>query len=168
MKFTEILPLEHIRQGLVCSSKKRVFETIDRIMAPILQAQGQEGEHYCFDCLFNREKLGNSGLGNGVAMPKGRLPFGDKPIAVFLQLETPVDYETSDHRDVDLILALLIPAGICADFSQSILPELAERLTDKNLCKQLRSAQSAEEIQQIFEYADHLVTENSESDDAQD
>ncbi|MCW9716973.1 MULTISPECIES: PTS IIA-like nitrogen regulatory protein PtsN [unclassified Avibacterium] len=161
-KFTQLLSLENIRQGLVCSSKKRVFETISRIVAD--QIQGDEDpEHSSFDCLFNREKLGNSGLGNGVAMPKGRLHTGDKPIAVFLQLATPIDYEAADHRDVDLIFALLIPSEVCGEFSQSVLPELAEKLLDKSLCKQLRAAQSAEEIWQIFEYIDNHSDDEQEN-----
>ncbi len=155
--FTQLLTPDNIRQGVVCSSKKRVFEMIGRIVAPQLELP--DGEHCGFDSLFNREKLGNSGLGNGVAMPKGRLPEGNKPIAVFLQLDTPINYEAADHREVDLIFALFIPSRNCAEFSQSVLPELAEKLLDKTLCKQLRSAQSAEEIWQIFAHADHIHQE---------
>ncbi|MFZ7224220.1 PTS IIA-like nitrogen regulatory protein PtsN [Avibacterium avium] len=162
-KFTQLLSPENIRQGVVCSSKKRVFETISRIVADQIQNDANP-EHSSFDCLFNREKLGNSGLGNGVAMPKGRLHTGNKPIAVFLQLVTPIDYEAADHRDVDLIFALLIPAEACGEFSQSVLPELAEKLLDKSLCKQLRAAQSAEEIWQIFEYADNHSDDEQESE----
>lgn len=159
VKFTELLTPENIRQGLVCSSKKRVFEAISRVIAPSIEIE--DAEHSSFNCLFNREKLGNSGLGNGVAMPKGRLESGDKPIAVFLQLATPIDYESVDHRDVDLIFALLIPAANCNEFAQVILPNLAEKLLDKSLCKQLRTAQSAEEIWQIFEYADLINHEET-------
>lgn len=153
MKFTELLTLENIRQGLICSSKKHVFEVIGRIIAPELEDQELDCE-CCFHSLFSREKLGNSGLGNGIAMPKGRLIDGDSPIAVFLQLSNPVDYDAADKREVDLVFALLIPSEVCTTFSQSVLPQLAEKLTDKTLCKQLRAAQSAEEIWQIFEYAD--------------
>lgn len=156
---TQLLTPDNIRQGVVCSSKKRVFETIGRIVAPQLEIP--DGEHCGFDYLFNREKLGNSGLGNGVAMPKGRLPDGNRPIAVFLQLDTPIDYEAADHREVDLILALFIPARICAEFSQSVLPKLADELLDKTLCKQLRSAQSAEEIWQIFQHYDQINQSNA-------
>ena len=76
MKFTELLTPQTLRQGMISSSKKRVFESIARIVEE--QLPMENGEQYCFDCLFNREKLGNSGLGGGVAMPKGRLPQGTK------------------------------------------------------------------------------------------
>ncbi|MGC7589482.1 PTS IIA-like nitrogen regulatory protein PtsN [Bisgaard Taxon 46] len=150
-KFTELLKPENIRQGIICSSKKRVFETITAVVAD--QVQLENAEQCCFECLFNREKLGNSGLGNGVAMPKARIPNGDKPIAVFLQLDTPVEYDAADHRDVDLIFALLIPEQICAEYIAK-LPEIAENLSDKTLCKQLRTALSADEIWKIFEHYD--------------
>ncbi|AZI13845.1 PTS IIA-like nitrogen regulatory protein PtsN [Avibacterium paragallinarum] len=161
VKFTTLLTPENIRQGVVCSSKKRAFEMISHLVSS--QIDDKDPEHSGFECLFSREKLGNSGLGNGVAMPKGRLPKGDKPIAVFLQLNTPIDYESQDHRDVDLIFALLVPSTICGEFAQTILPQLAEKLLDKSLCKQLRAAQSAEEIWQIFEYADRLNNEETEN-----
>lgn len=165
VKFTTLLTPENIRQGVVCSSKKRVFEMISRLVSS--QIDDEDPEHSGFECLFSREKLGNSGLGNGVAMPKGRLPQGDKPIAVFLQLSTPIDYEAQDHRDVDLIFALLVPSTICSEFAQTILPQLAENLLDKSLCKQLRAAQSAEEIWQIFEYADRIREEAENTETAE-
>lgn len=98
MKFTELLTPQTLRQGMISSSKKRVFESIARIVEE--QLPMENGEQYCFDCLFNREKLGNSGLGGGVAMPKGRLPQGTKPIGVFIQLETPIEYDAADKREL--------------------------------------------------------------------
>ena len=151
MKFTELLTPQTIRQGMISSSKKRVFESIARIVEE--QLQMENGEQCCFDCLFNREKLGNSGLGGGVAMPKGRLPQGTKSVGVFIQLETPIDYDAADKRDVDLIFAVLIPENMCGDYVRC-LPTLAEHLTDKSLCKQLRAAKRADEIWQIFLHYD--------------
>ncbi|KOE67133.1 PTS IIA-like nitrogen regulatory protein PtsN [Aggregatibacter actinomycetemcomitans] len=151
MKFTELLTPESIRQGMILSSKKRVFELIAHIVAEKLQLEN--GEQCCFECLFSREKLGNSGLGGGVAMPKGRLPAEAQPIAVFIQLDSPIDYEAADHREVDLIFAVLIPENMCAAYVQ-YLPKLAENLTDKSLCKRLRAAKSADEILQIFFHYD--------------
>lgn len=154
MKFTELLTPETILQGMVLSSKKRVFESIARIVDEKLHMEN--GEQCCFECLFNREKLGNSSLGGGVAMPKGRLPAETQPIAVFIQLDSPIDYDAPDHREADLIFALLIPEDRCTDYVQC-LPELAENLTDKSLCKQLRAAKSAGEIWQIFLHYDQCA-----------
>ena len=159
MKFTELLTPQTIRQGMISSSKKRVFESIARIVEEQLQVEN--GEQCYFDCLFNREKLGNSGLGGGVAMPKGRLPQGTESGGVFIQLETPIDYDAADKRDVDLIFAVLIPENMCGDYVHC-LPVLAEHLTDKSLCKQLRAAQSADEIWQIFLHYDQREEEQVE------
>ncbi|QLB13347.1 phosphotransferase IIA-like nitrogen-regulatory protein PtsN [Bisgaardia hudsonensis] len=165
-KLTELLIPDNIRQGLVCSSKKRVFEIIGKIVASQFNDENnQENEHTCFECLYEREKLGNSSLGNGVAFPKGRLPDGDKPIAVFLQLKTGIDYNALDHRDIDLIFALLIPTNICSQYSED-LAKITTLLTDKSICKQLRAAQNKEEIWQIFENIDsqqEILSNNQEN-----
>lgn len=153
MNITELLSPENIRQGVSFSSKKRLFESIAHFV--IEQVNDEKGEQVCLECLFEREKLGNSGLGNGIAMPKAKIPVTllDKAIAVFMQLDTPIDYDSSDGKFVDLVFAVLVPENQCATY-MPILSFLTERLTDKNLLKQLRSAKSAEEIWQVFEISD--------------
>ncbi len=153
MNITELLSPENIRQGVSFSSKKRLFESIAHFV--IEQVNDEKGEQVCLECLFEREKLGNSGLGNGIAMPKAKIPvtLSDKAIAVFMQLDTPIDYDSSDGKFVDLVFAVLVPENQCVTY-MPILSFLTERLTDKNLLKQLRSAKSAEEIWQVFEISD--------------
>lgn len=164
MNITELLSPENIRQGVSFSSKKRLFESIAHFV--IEQVNDEKGEQVCLECLFEREKLGNSGLGNGIAMPKAKIPVTllDKAIAVFMQLDTPIDYDSSDGKFVDLVFAVLVPENQCATY-MPILSFLTERLTDKNLLKQLRSAKSAEEIWQVFEISDsseNISFENNE------
>ena len=164
MNITELLSPENIRQGVSFSSKKRVFESIAHFV--IEQVNDEKGEQVCLECLFEREKLGNSGLGNGIAMPKAKIPvtLSDKAIAVFMQLDTPIDYDSSDGKFVDLVFAVLVPENQCVTY-MPILSFLTERLTDKNLLKQLRSAKSAEEIWQVFEISDsseNISFENNE------
>lgn len=164
MNITELLSPENIRQGVSFSSKKRLFESIAHFV--IEQVNDEKGEQVCLECLFEREKLGNSGLGNGIAMPKAKIPvtLSDKAIAVFMQLDTPIDYDSSDGKFVDLVFAVLVPENQCATY-MPILSFLTERLTDKSLLKQLRSAKSAEEIWQVFEISDsseNISFENNE------
>lgn len=149
MKFTTLLSPDDIRQGVAFSSKKRLFESIAAFVVEKLHCEN--GEQACFECLFEREKLGNSGLGNGVAMPKAKLPttVSDKILTVFMQLETPVEYDAADNKPVDIVFAVLVPENHCQEYIP-VLAELNEKLTDKNLIKQLRSAQSADEIWQIL------------------
>lgn len=113
----------------------------------------KENETCCIECLLNREKLGNSALGNGVAIPKGRLKEGSQPLAAFLQLNQGIDYGSADGKPVDLILALLLPTEFCETYAKE-LPILAKRLTDKNLCKQLRGAQNAKDLWEILKHND--------------
>lgn len=164
MNITELLSPENIRQGVSFSSKKRLFESIAHFV--IEQVNDDKGEQVCLECLFEREKLGNSGLGNGIAMPKAKIPvtLSDKAIAVFMQLDTPIDYDSSDGKFVDLVFAVLVPENQCVTYTP-ILSFLTERLTDKNLLKLLRSAKSAEEIWQVFEISDsseNISFENNE------
>lgn len=164
MNITELLSPENIRQGVSFSSKKRLFESIAHFV--IEQVNDEKGEQVCLECLFEREKLGNSGLGNGIAMPKAKIPvtLSDKAIAVFMQLDTPIDYDSSDGKFVDLVFAVLVPENQCVTY-MPILSFLTERLTDKNLLKQLRSAKSAEKIWQVFEISDsseNISFENNE------
>lgn len=186
-KFTALLTPESIRQGIICSSKKTTLEFIARIMAERINADHSQqinaeenldesldenpnenlaeiNELVCFENLFAREKMGCTAIGGGIAMPRARLPENiqwDRPIAVFLQLATAIDYDSIDKREVDLIFAMMIPENRCQEYSP-ILAELSGKLKDKSLGKQLRNAQSAEEIWQIFEYADAHSSEQSD------
>ncbi|MEG9476016.1 PTS sugar transporter subunit IIA [Mannheimia indoligenes] len=167
-KLTEFLSPENIRQGVLVSSKKRALELVGKVVAEsinqphLTQAEAQNESVCPIDCfanLFKREKLGSTGLNQGIALPHAKLPACngltlDKPIAVFLQLEEAIDYEAQDNKDVDLIYAIMFPENSCEQY-KSCLPQIAKQLADKSLLKQLRAAESAEDIWQILVYADN-------------
>lgn len=173
-KLTEFLSPENIRQGVLVSSKKRALELIGKIVSESLNTSkyltetDENSEEICpIDCfsqLFKREKLGTTGLNQGIALPHAKLPacnalILEKPIAVFLQLEEAVDYEAQDNKEVDLIYAIMFPENSCEQYKHCLV-EIAQQLTDKTLLKQLRAANSAEDIWQILMYADnHPKTE---------
>ena len=163
MKITDFLQPQNIRTGLLCSSKKRAFGLICSLISP----QTEESEITCFEALFNREKMGNTGINNGIAIPHAKLAVGDKPVAVFLQLDTPIKYESADHRDVDLIFAILIPETCCSSCS-ALLPYLAECFSDKNLCKQLRLAKNPEEVWSIFVAFDHSEHQDDQAEQVEE
>lgn len=157
MELTKYLSPERIRQGVLCSSKKRALE----IVGDIIAEQFGIKEKCCTEHLFNREKMGCTGIGGGIALPHTKLPEGDTPMAVFLQLETPIDYQSNDKREVDLIYALFIPEQECVG-CRDLLSNLAKKLTNKALSKQLRVAQSVDEIWEIFQYFDRIGENNQE------
>lgn len=152
MKFTQLLTPENIRQGVLCSSKKRLLE----LVSDIVTQQTNLDTHICFEKLFNREKVGCTCIGNGVAIPHAKFAELTQPIAVFIQLAEPIEFNATDRREVDLFFVILIPEQQCQEYLP-LLQNLAQKFTDKFLCKQLRSAKSAEDIWQIFISADHTM-----------
>lgn len=170
MKLTEFLTIDNIRQGALISSKKRALESIGKIIAQSLNkdcnCSDEEGISPlgCFNNLFKREKLGLTNLNYGIAIPHAKLPASEnltleKPVAVFLQLESPIDYEAGENKEVDLIYALMFPEGDCETY-KGCLQQIAQKLSDRNLVKQLRSATSTQEIWQLLEYADNHAIEH--------
>lgn len=164
MKLTDFLTVENVRQGVELSSKKRALELVGALVAEHLNRQyACENEDglcpiACFANLFKREKLGSTGINQGIALPHAKLPSNshvqlDKPIAVFLQLAEPIDYEASDNKEVDLIYAVLFPETCCAEY-KNYLPDIAQKLSDKHLQKVLRAADNPEDIWQILHNTD--------------
>lgn len=102
-----------------------------------------------FECMLSREKMGSTGIGNGIAIPHARMHSSDKAVAVLLQCESPVEFDAIDNRPVDLLFALLVPDAQCKEHLKT-LSSMAERLNDKQVLKQLRKAQSDEELYDIM------------------
>ncbi|SJN31635.1 PTS system nitrogen-specific IIA component, PtsN [Vibrio casei] len=99
--------------------------------------------------MLNREKVGTTGIGNGIAIPHGRMMDSDKAIAVLLQCEHPVDFDSIDSRPVDIMFALLVPDEQCK-LHLKTLSLMAEKLNDKATLKQLRHATSDQELYDIM------------------
>ncbi|MDG6881281.1 Nitrogen regulatory protein [Phocoenobacter uteri] len=170
MKLTDYLKPELIQLGMNFSSKKRALETIGTLVTDYLIQDETENDHSdvdCFACLFKREKLGSTCINYGIALPHAKLPNwnGDKPIAVFLQLENPIDFETADNREIDLIFAVIFPDKEDDEYQNS-LQQIVKVLNNKQLAKLLRTTQSLEDIWTIFEQAtlpeEELDEENKE------
>lgn len=102
-----------------------------------------------FDCLVAREKLGSTGLGNGIAIPHGRLKGGKKTIAAFMQLQHGIEYDAVDQAPVDLLFALLVPEDSTDEHLQT-LSHLAEMFSNTETLEQLRSGTTADRIYKIL------------------
>ena len=98
-----------------------------------------------FERLLAREKLGTTGIGGAIALPHGRIPDGPPATAVMLTLEHPIPFDAIDNQPVDLLFALFVPESQCKQHLQT-LALIAKRLSDKNLCRQLRQASSDDEL----------------------
>jgi len=99
--------------------------------------------------LLTREKLGSTGIGRGIAIPHGRMSGAQEPLALVLVSETPINFDAIDNRPVDIFVALIVPEG---DNQQHLktLATIADKLKNKEFCKQLRCAKSDAELYQII------------------
>lgn len=141
----KLLPLENILLELDASSKKRVFE-----QAGLLFENNQGiARSTVFDSLFAREKLGSTGLGQGIAIPHGRIKGLKEATGAFFRLATPVPFDSPDGKPVSLLFVLLVPEQATEQHLQ-ILSELAQRFSDRNCRDALTSAPGAEAIHHLF------------------
>jgi PTS system nitrogen regulatory IIA component len=128
----KLLPPQHPVVGLEASSKKRVFE-----QAGLLFENNQGiGRSTVFDSLFAREKLGSTGLGQGVAIPHGRIKGLKDAVGAFLRLAAPVQFDAPDGKPVQLLFVLLVPEQANEQHLQ-ILSELAQMFSDRAFREQL-------------------------------
>jgi PTS system nitrogen regulatory IIA component len=102
-------------------------------------------ERKIFDVLLERERLGTTGVGNGIAIPHGKLADVKTMFGLFARLEHPVDFESIDEQPVDLVFLLLAPEGAGADHLKA-LARVSRLLRDRSICEKLRGADQAEAI----------------------
>jgi len=142
MKISEILSQKNILSNIECNSKKAAIELLAKNLA---DSNNGISQVEIIDCLTAREKLGSTGLGNGIAIPHGRLKHCKKTIASFIQLNNGVNYETIDNIPVDLIFALIVPEESTEEHLQ-ILAVLAKTLSNPKTINNLRKSKNAKEI----------------------
>ena len=140
----EILPMSHIVLDLEVSSKKRVFEQAGLL----LENEAGLARADVFDCLFAREKLGTTGLGQGVAIPHGRHASVKKAVGAFIRTQEPVAFDAPDGKPVSLIFVLLVPENATGEHLE-VLSKLAGRFSQKAVREALMSA-DAQEVRRIL------------------
>jgi nitrogen PTS system EIIA component len=146
MRIPEILSTDRILCDADITSKKGALESLSKLMA------GSEPSltyTEIFDCLNARERLGSTGIGNGIAIPHGRFQHIKQPVAAFIKLKTGVDYDAVDQKPVDLMFSLLVPTDSTDEHLQ-ILSCLAEMFSDTALIEQLRKESSPDKIYEIL------------------
>lgn len=137
---TEILPTSAIILDKEISSKKRLFEELGTLLA---SEDNQLAAHDVFECLFARERLGSTGLGQGVAIPHGRHAGVLEPRAAFIRLKEAIDFDAPDGKPVNLVFALLVPE-VSTSEHLDILSHLAERFSDKTTRAELLTCHTPE------------------------
>ncbi|WP_028452244.1 PTS IIA-like nitrogen regulatory protein PtsN [Chitinilyticum aquatile] len=142
---TQILPPANIFLDMDVGSKKRVFEQI----GIVFENSHGIARSVIFDSLFAREKLGSTGLGQGVAIPHGRIKGLKDATGAFVRLREPIPYDAPDGKPVNLIFVLLVPAN-ATDLHLQILSELAQLFSDKRLREELAAASEPAEAWKLI------------------
>lgn len=145
MRFLDLLPAERVRNGLVVRDKAELLDLLAGLLA------GADGDIAVVrEALVARERLGSTGLGQGVAIPHGRSAAIGEARAAFVRLAQAIDFGADDLRPVDLVAALIVPAHF-TDQHLKLLAELAELFSDAPLTAKLRAAPDAAALRFVLQ-----------------
>ena len=142
---SQLLSPEQVLLDLDVGSKKRVFEQAGILFETRLGL----ARATIFDSLFAREKLGSTGLGQGIAIPHGRVKGLKQAAAAFVRLKSPLPFDALDGQPVKLLFFLLVPQQATEEHLQ-ILSEIAQMFSDRPFRDKLIAASSAEELFQLL------------------
>ena len=141
MELTDLLEGDCIVANLRATSKKQALQELARRAADITGVD----ERKVFDVLMERERLGTTGVGSGIAIPHGKLAEIDRLYGICARLEKPVDFQSIDDRPVDLIFVLLAPEEAGADHLKA-LARVSRLLRDHEVTEKLRATADADAI----------------------
>ena len=154
MIIADLITPQSVIANFRVGSKKQALQELAKKAALLV---GQP-EKLVFDVLSERERLGTTGVGLGIAIPHGKLPGLDRMTGLFARLDRPVDFEAIDNQPVDLIFLLLAPEDAGADHLKA-LARVSRLLRDRAVCAKLRGTDNADAL-----YA--LLTDDQASDAA--
>ena len=155
---SKLLPLPNVIVDLDVSSKKRVFEQVGLLF----ENNHQIARSRVFDSLFAREKLGSTGLGQGVAIPHGRIKGLKEALGVLVRMKQAIPFDAPDGQPVGLIFVLLVPDR-ATDVHLQILSELAQMFSDKLFRERLLEAPGAPELHQLItQWQPHAAGQHSQ------
>jgi PTS system nitrogen regulatory IIA component len=123
-------------------------QAIQEIAARAATLSGQN-ERVVFETLLQREKLGSTGIGHGIAIPHGKMVKLEKLFGLFARLDRPIDFESLDGQPVDLVFLLLAPEGAGADHLKA-LASVARLLRDPDIAHKLRESRDAEALYAVL------------------
>ncbi|MEQ8296055.1 MAG: PTS IIA-like nitrogen regulatory protein PtsN [Nitratireductor sp.] len=141
MDLSDLIEVPAVLPALKANSKKQVLQLLAEKASAITGLPERE----IFDTILQRERLGSTGVGNGIAIPHGKLPGVDAITGVFARLETPVDFEALDDQPVDLVFLLIAPEGAGADHLKA-LSRIARVLRDGDTVAKIRGTKDATAI----------------------
>jgi PTS system nitrogen regulatory IIA component len=141
MPLSDLVAPNAVWPQLRVNSKKQALQELAERAA---QLTGRP-EREIFETLLQRERLGSTGVGNGIAIPHGKMAKMDRLFGLFARLDKPIDFEALDGEPVDLIFLLLAPETAGADHLKA-LARVARLLRDPDLAQRLRASRDAEAL----------------------
>jgi PTS system nitrogen regulatory IIA component len=141
----ELISPESIVARLESSSKKQVLQDLAHFAAPLAALEALS----VFDVLWERERLGTTGVGSGIAIPHGRLAGIDQVQGFFARLAEPIAFDSIDDKPVDLVFMLLAPTDAGADHLHA-LATVSRLLRDPRLCEAIRRAKDESAIYRLL------------------
>ena len=138
---SRLLPASNILLDLPASSKKRAFEQ----SGLLFENNPGVASAKVFDSLFARERLGSTGLGQGVAIPHGRIKGLKEAVAAFVRVAEPIPFDAPDGQPVSVMIFLLVPEQ-ASQAHLDLLSELAQMLSDKEFRQSLLDAPTPEAV----------------------
>lgn len=138
MSLIDLLTADAILPSMKVNTKKQALQELSEKAAQISGIPARE----IFDSLLQRERLGSTGVGNGIAIPHGKLAKAGRIFGVFARLERPIDYDALDGAPVDLIFLLIAPESAGADHLKA-LARTARILRDPKVTAKLRATRDA-------------------------
>ena len=145
MNISDLLQPDAVLASLKVQSKKQLLQEL----AARAAAQTQIAERKIFETLTERERLGTTGVGQGIAIPHGRMADLDRIVGVFARLESPLDYDAVDKQPVDLVFMLLAPDAAGADHLKA-LARVSRLLRNQQALEKLRAATKPEALYAIL------------------
>ena len=145
MPLIDLVAPNAILPALKINNKKQALQ---ELAAKAAALTGQN-ERAIFEILLQREKLGSTGVGNGIAIPHGKLPNLAKLFGLFARLDRPIDFEALDGQPVDLVFLLLAPESAGADHLKA-LARVARLLRDPDIAHKLRASRDAEALYAVL------------------
>jgi nitrogen PTS system EIIA component len=142
VEIADLLPgPDAVLASVKASGKKALLAELANRAAVVFKLD----ERKLFDRLLERERLGSTGIGGGIAIPHGRMTTLAKPSGLFARLAQPVDFDSIDERPVDIVFLLVAPDSAGADHLKA-LARVSRLLRDRNLVEKLRATESAEAL----------------------
>lgn len=148
MDLSDLIEVSAIVPSLKANSKKQVLQLLSEKAASVTGLTERE----IFDTILQRERLGSTGVGNGIAIPHGKLAGITEITGIFARLENPVEFDSLDDRPVDLVFMLLAPEGAGADHLKA-LSRIARVLRDSDITAKIRGTDDAAAIHNLLAQA---------------